>query len=459
MPLTREQFRSAIEKGLGRALLHVRAAGLADVEDLFIDACLHHKAYDAQCEGERAPWLMQIFDAGGAEARIAQQVTSQLGQPTDQYWDAVHRCQMARELARRGCAEARERLYANLRKWPTFGNLIAADEIVELDGAAGLVHVAEFQGRLCESNPEFSACDNVILVFESVHGKESARRVLDAASATSPDVAAYLKHLDAQEAERRASVEAARQSDAAASGDRQMVASRSGPSFRGVRMRQVTAADVIRQIEQEDPQHRGFWCRQWGRCARADQLPPVFERLVSESDPIRLAKFLRVFSIRALDNFDARLLPLASHADREVRTRAIVALSNYQHPEVRRLAIERIGAGRLAESELTLLNKNYQPGDAALIERSIQGPFNVDDLHGVMLDATELFGLHPLAESAAIMLLANEKTPCAMCRYHAVKNLLAAGTAPEWLIDECRFDSYDETRDLAAANAPTGPLD
>src|SRR5262245_11468540 len=56
LPLTRLLFASALQKGQGRALLHLRSTGLGDLEDLIIDVCLHDRAYDPQCEGNRTSW-------------------------------------------------------------------------------------------------------------------------------------------------------------------------------------------------------------------------------------------------------------------------------------------------------------------------------------------------------------------------------------------------------------------
>src|SRR5207247_899005 len=88
LPLDREQFVSALQKGQGRALLHIRKVGLADLDQSILDACLHDRAYDPQCEGDRTDWLMEIVDATGAAERIAQTLIPKLDGSTDRYWDA-----------------------------------------------------------------------------------------------------------------------------------------------------------------------------------------------------------------------------------------------------------------------------------------------------------------------------------------------------------------------------------
>src|SRR6266540_4479079 len=64
------EFASALQKGQGRALLHVMAYGLDAVADLVLDACLHDQRYDSQVESSRAPWLFQMFSKSGQYLRF-----------------------------------------------------------------------------------------------------------------------------------------------------------------------------------------------------------------------------------------------------------------------------------------------------------------------------------------------------------------------------------------------------
>jgi len=48
--LEKEEFASAVRKGLGRALMHVVNFGLDGIDDLVLDACLHNYCYDTQIE-------------------------------------------------------------------------------------------------------------------------------------------------------------------------------------------------------------------------------------------------------------------------------------------------------------------------------------------------------------------------------------------------------------------------
>ena len=179
--------------------------------------------------------------------------------------------------------------------------------------------------------------------------------------------------------------------------------------------------------------------------------------MTRQSHPDRLCKYLRVFGRRALPDFDARLLAYAEHADREVRCLANRALSRVAHPQVRRLAVERLSAGKVSEDELGLLRSNYELGDAALIEPLLRAPEDTDELHALTLDLVGLFEAHTVAESASAMAFVYEESPCSNCRSRAAGVLADSGQLAPWLREECRDDCSEATRALVMAAGSSSP--
>jgi hypothetical protein len=76
-----DQQRDALQKGLGRAIQWALAGRLADGP--LIDACLHDKRYDRQCEDNRGEWLWTIINALEATERLRQPVLESLRQPLE----------------------------------------------------------------------------------------------------------------------------------------------------------------------------------------------------------------------------------------------------------------------------------------------------------------------------------------------------------------------------------------
>jgi hypothetical protein len=446
VPLSHAQFVSALHKGLGRALLHVRAEGVGDAEDAVVDACLHDRSYDPQVEGDRTPWLMEIFDASRATARLAQRLIPELCRGDEKYWDATQHCKIARELARRGYTEARTRLYAGLQKSPDSMDVVGAPDIIALDGADGLLHVVEYLGRLISEQPGQLVDDGPLYWFDEDRGEGAARRVLDAASAHSPAVASYLRHIDDRERERQ-EARSARKAGGRYKNSDNVRFDPLGPDQHDARMRRISAAAIVHEIETTDPEDDQYWFSMWGRRASEESLSAVFSAMLTQKNPGRLCQYLRVFSQREMAVFDPAMLQYADHEHPKVRKFAYRALSNYVHPEVRRLALERVEAGRVNEDELGLFKKNYRPGDVGILEKVMRVSEDRQVFHSLVFDLVAVFESNELAELARVMLFVYEESPCSFCRYRAVKSLMATKTAPKSLLEECEHDCLDETRE------------
>ena len=114
MRLTREQFRDALRKGLGRAAIHVRLHGDEDVRDDLLEACLRDVAIDAQCEGNRGEWLYSIIeltkDVGFYRDPVLRALAD-LHPDRDTTWTASQLFAIAANFAEDGYSEARQIIY------------------------------------------------------------------------------------------------------------------------------------------------------------------------------------------------------------------------------------------------------------------------------------------------------------------------------------------------------------
>lgn len=112
LPLTSDTFADALRKGLGRAVLHVREHGDADVEEQLLEAVTRNLAYDPQSEGTRADWLVDILDLLPDAGRYTKAVAPAFGRAseddTSNPWDVAHLAHLLRVLAERGDAAAGE---------------------------------------------------------------------------------------------------------------------------------------------------------------------------------------------------------------------------------------------------------------------------------------------------------------------------------------------------------------
>jgi hypothetical protein len=423
--------------------MHVREFGIQGFEGLLVEACIHTQAYDPQCEGDRAPWLVKIIDAAGVEQRIVPRMLDgfHLATSDNRFWDLLQLCRLAREFAGRGHEDARRALYQAFQKSSDSIDLIGGEEIVDLDGADGLIHLAQIMGSWIAEQPDIALDDSPLGWYDERHGDGAAIRVLEACARQDQNVAVYLRHLTQDAATDTPDTRRMwRCLD-------QVRIDQDRLEERNRREQAIDASDVIRDIEDSNPEENRMKFMGWGRKANEDDLRTIASRMFAETHPGRLVKYLCIFTRRPLPEFDRRLVALADHPDEDVRWRALRVLANHEHPAVRSLALDRIHSGRIGEGELRLFRKNYRSGDQILIDGVLHPPEDREVLHALVFDLTDVFGENPTSELHNAMLFVYEQSPCSNCRRKTVDALLSTKQAPGWVIRECEHDVDEDIRD------------
>lgn len=455
LPLDRTEFVRALRCGLGRALLHAQAHGVSDRMDDFLHACLHNVCYDSQVEESRADWLLEIAGAAGVEREVAARVIesrdTSIGASRG-HWDQFQRARLLRLLAERGYAGARERLFELFAAEDFSRGIIACEDIVRLDGADGLRFVCERLGPMLRSDPalrEKICVSQPVDDFDVLHGEGAALSTLEAIRASNPAVDEYLKcvaHRDEGDEEEEKEGQAG--TEESATGVEEPAASVRRSRWWNVKNWSVS--DVIREIESAGPAENRFLTRSWGRTASENDLPVIIAKMLEETNPGRIAKYLRAFARRQLPFLDSRILAFADHEDFHVRWATYLALRNLKSGSVRELALRRMAERRILEGEIELFRKNYEPGDAERIKTALFLPDDEVPLHGVIFNLLAVLEDNPAPDCQDLMLFAYEHTPCSMCRYTAAKLMASSDVIPQWILEECRFDCDETTRQFAA---------
>src|SRR5689334_4324599 len=181
-PLAREEFRRALANGLGRAQIHVRRCGAAEVRGEILEAATVNQVVDPQVNGTRGEWLAELCHAAGvAESVVAQPA------PEDPH-DRGQRAALLLELARRGIAGAREALHACFGRAQPSADFHAAREIIELDGEAGLLFVVRGMGNLLAAGESFGVWGYELSIFDEQHEPGSGRALLEREAAADEHV-------------------------------------------------------------------------------------------------------------------------------------------------------------------------------------------------------------------------------------------------------------------------------
>jgi hypothetical protein len=437
LPLTPARFQRALRTGHGRAVEHLVRHGAAGLEDCLLHACAWCPVYDPQCEEGRAGWIVDMVLGAGLGERAVAAIEEARGRadPAATFWDRDHRCSVLGVLAERSISGARELLYSMLCRAPGTADVVGADQIVELDGADGLVTVARRFGQWLAQDSDFWVDGGLLDTFDQRHGPGAGMAVLGRARTQDPDVERFLSAL-----ERRAGKEQGRLKipDRLAPGAKENHVGR---------MKAISGADVVARVH-ADPSDPFFWLRGWGRWADAEARDVVFAALLEEVEPRRIACFLCAFTHAGPPRFDERLLRWAEMPEEDVGRRAIMVLRHVSDPRVRELAIRRLGCAETARGAIPLLTRTFESGDHLLIEPILQDAGDGDELHSLLYEVVELFDAHPVPEAARSLRFVYEHTPCTNCRLQALELLESIGALTPWIAAEAHMDASAEVRAL-----------
>jgi len=411
-------FAHWLRLGFGRPILHLRDHASRPCRAIILDACLHDTVYDRQCEGSRAPYLIDVIAATGEPDYYRDRVLAASAPEMLDGDDGEQILGLLGLFAAQGDAEARAQLYTVFDANATTERPDGATEIVEVDGIAGLLTIV---GRLSfDPDDDWEAYSFVRDAIERSGEAETWAALRDAAAAD-PDLLDFFtlaqRGRDQYESSTLVDREPAPTADYA-----------------------TLRADFLTS----EPNALGQ-LRRWAITAPDDQLRLAATDVLTEDDPKRLEVYLSLFRKRPFPLDHTRLLILARSPERRIMGFSRTALANLTHPDVRAL-----GLALLAEGDgdgARLLANNYQDGDFALIERLLLTWTDRDEIHSLGFGLRHVIEAQPLPTATGALLALYEIDPCAICRFGATKRLRQIGTLPDWMEDEYRHDSYGRDRD------------
>jgi hypothetical protein len=427
--LTREEARAALRKGQGRIVQHLREHGAEGLQDELLEACLHSLAYDAQCEGARADWLMSLIDLTDHTDFYGERILEALPQSTD-IWDGAQLVGLALEFARRGCPRARAALYATFDRQQFREDWLGGEEIVALDGIAGMLHVAEVVGTRRLDDPEYWVNDSLLWQAHERSGKAPVMAALKEKAQSCAAVQAYLDGI----ASTRANYESSRVKGSASSRPSEHV------------------DKILKDIESAAGQFPGHYTS-FGKRASEQDLERVFEKLLQESRRDQLLRYLWVFRRRAPPRLHDQLFTLAASTDKDLQGAALAVLGTSQDRSIRDLGLRLLhdDPETVTRGVISLFWRNYAPGDHLVIEAALFASANDETIHCMGFDVLDLAESQPDPELARCLEWTCEHTPCSICRGKALKGLLERDRASVQLLEEAAWDCVNETRERARA--------
>jgi len=441
--LTKEQFADAISKGLGRAALHVKHYGLDDVADILLDACLHNKVYDTQCEDSRGNWLYAMFSHSPQYNSFRDSILSALEKETNSD-DIYQLCELVKEMALDGDEFARislKEFACESAKKPNDTNYFGAEGYLKVWGEEALLDLARIYGqRLIEDTEDCVygglLCDN--------EARDKYEQLLKEHSYSDPRIKVYFDYLE-ENSGFDASVPLS-DSDLAIQWEN------SKREF----LSQYNAERIIDHAK-NDKKERWYEAefRKFGRFADSEELKIVFTELLNTKDDTVRSKLLKVFATAQLPAISECFFEWVDSDNEKLRAAVFTALANCKDDRIHDFARQRVKDGKVVgwanSFVLEIFEKNFSDDDAKLITDAIliSKLDKEEDIHHIGLHVTGLAEKNKTDKLKEVLILVYENTPCSNCRASAVETLCEIKALPSEIKDECLYDGSEEIRDLA----------
>jgi len=411
-------FQELIQAGHGRAMLYAREHDVSEFRAVILDACLHCYSADAQIEGPRAGYMMELVKLTPNPGFYCDRVLEALREGGDD-WSTVQRFCFATDMATDGDERARQAIYDNFDPGPRQGEWIARN-LLALDGLQGFLVAAAKIGALLLRRPSNMDSGWLWSAAVSEFGEEEALAALRKAAATDTNIAAYLATVEGKP-DRNDDKSIKRLSYAELQ-----------PLLTEVRFSQLVA---------------------WGRDASPEDSESAAHGLMRATDPDDQIRHLRLFARRAFPLEPGRMLELARSSDDRLARAACVAVAAVRHPAVREFGMALIAEQSEHRSDaIDMLCRNFEPGDHELVLQWFAREADREIRHGMGWRLNQFWREHPEPSSELRMLESlYNKGPCSDCRETAVRRLIELDALSSAMRRECAFDANDDIRDLVLA--------
>lgn len=447
--LTREQFRNAIRRGLGRALLHLKHHPREVYVDELLYACAHFTGYDAMVDGFPTAYLWTALNWSGYKVRLRGSIFDALLNVTDDrvWWQLL---ELTDQYARNGDKEAMDVLRQRFQSNPHADLLRGVEHIVRRTGDDGLrFAVIALGNRMLAgeiaANGHFILKDNPLLV--SIGRLNSVLRPM---AASNEAIQAFLNCIDADARDYQQNDTPRHSINAHATSQGKLRKVLEGVSF----------DEMLRQLKESELFPTIGVLRLWSRSASQTDILRAAKYFRDAQDEYSIDLGLSIFPFAAYPLDPQPLLELALGPDAKRSHFAFLSLHQLQHEKVRALYEGFIAFETPSRYVFGLLDQNYQAGDLHIVHQWLcnyaatypddPSSEQIEDLHRYGSDLYDVCRKQSASEgTGAIYRWLFDNMACKLCRCDALKRLVEQDEASEELLAESTLDADAGIRRIA----------
>lgn len=429
--LTNEQFKKAFQQGLGRAYQHVHDHGDSGIVEEIVNGCIKDLNYDSQCEESRADWVFKVLEKTGHQLEYWHRILDRI--PVEnEFNDLYQQLDLAVLFAKNGVKEARPAIYKKFNLQEFKESWIGGDQILELDGIQGLLHISKTIGKRLLKNEELdeeeqywedeSMLQNCIEKW----GEADVMEALNEEAKSRKEVEAYLKEV-LPHCKKRTKTKR-----------------KIPPQL------YKTLDDVFLRIDNK-PEYKYYHLKKFGESASEADLEQIRDKLLNDPRPESQITCLSVLIGRLPGSWVSQLFPFAESENENVSSRAFEAIGKIKSPVVHEFAKKLIKQkGTSANLELLLcFSQNYSEKDRELIEPIISDISDRDTCHFVGQMMLDIWDGSRDQDPFWALDWVYENSPCSNCRLTAVQGLIESKQISNEHLEECRFDCETDIRAAA----------
>ena len=204
--------------------------------------------------------------------------------------------------------------------------------------------------------------------------------------------------------------------------------------------------EIKKKIAEDKIGDHLFWLSIWGKKATQNEIEVAAYDLINENDERKLIPYLALFFRRDFPYELDKIIELAKSLNDKLASAAFRVLKRYENKLIHDLAAELIEKGDVNPDVLELFEKNYTDSDIELIERVFFNKYSDFDYHGIGRTLINIFKNYktPVCQNMMLELYKNGK--CSSCRGWIIDILMDNKILPDWVAQECLYDSNLETR-------------